>query len=71
MAIEQDMQAEINTLKETIIHNEAELNKMQKALTSLRKDLSNKIKAKSLFLGEKLPKKIKKKKAEEVKLQSQ
>lgn len=68
MTIEQEMQSTIDVLKLKIEQVAEDSKKMQKTLTALRKELFNKIKAKALFLGEKLPvNKPKKKKIEEVK----
>ncbi|MFA5519805.1 MAG: hypothetical protein WDA74_11175 [Spirochaetota bacterium] len=67
MTIEQDMQSEIDAIKSKVATAEAELKKKKKEVISLKKELNNKIKAKALFLGEKIPKQKKKKSVEEVK----
>ncbi len=50
-----------------LINSESEI--ILKELSNLNKELSTKIRAKAMFLGEKMPKKVKKKKVEEKKIE--
>jgi len=65
MTAENEMQIEIDNIKSQIDSMTSESEKILKNLAELKKELSIKIRAKSMFLGIKTPKKIKKKKVEE------
>lgn len=67
MTIEQDMQTAIVELESNLNGLISESKKMLNNISNLKHELAIKRKAKAMFLGERLPKKVKKKKAEEVK----